>query len=279
MRRRRRRPYRLGVSSVSYRHFTGTAAENYQRDFVPAIATPVSHVLLWATRLQPGERVLDVACGTGLVSRLASERVGATGRVTGIDIASDMIDVAKSIPTSHPIDWHVADAAALPITNASVDVVTCQMGLMFMDDRAGALAEMRRVLAPSGRVVVTTPGRIQPVFEAMEKAIIEHISPELGGFVGAVFAMHDPDAVAALLREAGFRDVSATVSPATFRLPPPAEFVWWYINLTPMAAFVEQATEQAKAAMQEQFVADAQAHVVDGVTIVEQPMVIATGRP
>jgi ubiquinone/menaquinone biosynthesis C-methylase UbiE len=266
------------MSSASYRHFTGTAAENYQRDFVPAIATPVSRELLRVADLQPGERVLDVACGTGLIARLASERVGASGTVTGIDIAPDMIDVAKSIPTPQTIDWHVADAVSLPIADESVDVVSCQMGLMFMDNRAGALSEMRRVLVPSGRAVIATPGRIQPVFEALERAIVEHISPELGGFVSAVFAMHDPDAVAALLRAAGFRDVSATGSTATFRLPPPAEFVWWYINLTPMAAFVEEATEQAKAAMEQQFVAAAQAHVVDGMTVVEQPMVIATAR-
>lgn len=266
------------MSSVSYHHFTGTAAENYQRDFVPAIATPVSREFLRAADLQPGERVLDVACGTGLISRLASERVGAGGTVIGIDIAADMIGVAKTVPARHTIDWHVADAAALPIADASVDVVLCQMGLMFMDNRAGAISEMRRVLAPSGRVAVTTPGQIQPVYEAMEQAIVEHISPDLGGFVSAVFAMNDPDAVAALLRQAGFRDVSATVSTTTFRLPPPAEFVWWYINLTPMADFVGRATEQAKAAMQQQFVDGAQKHAVDGVTVVEQPMVIATAN-
>ena len=81
------------MSSVSYRHFTGTAAENYQRDFVPAIAEPVSRDLLRAANLREGERVLDVACGTGLISRLASERVGADGAVTGIDIAPDMLSL------------------------------------------------------------------------------------------------------------------------------------------------------------------------------------------
>ena len=149
----------VAMTSVSYRQFTGAAAENYQRNFVPAIATPVSRDLLRTADLQPGERVLDVACGTGVISRLAAERVGAAGSVTGIDIAVDMIEVAKAVPApgGATIDWRVADAASLPIPDASVDVVLCQMGLMFMENRATAIAEMHRVLAPSGRVVVNTP--------------------------------------------------------------------------------------------------------------------------
>jgi SAM-dependent methyltransferase len=277
---RHRHSYGPGMSPVSYQHFTGTAAENYQRDFVPAIATPVSRELLRVADLQTGERVLDVACGTGLITRLASERVGANGTVTGVDIAPDMIDVAKRVPAPNgaAIQWRVADAAALPIADASVDVVLCQMGLMFLENRVAAITEMARVLVPSGRVAINTPGRIQPFFATLERSIVDHISPDLGGFVGAVFSMHDPEAVAALLREGGLRDVSARVATATFRLPVPAEFLWQYINLTPMAALVQQAPEPAKAAMEEQFVAGVQPHVIDGTTVVEQPMVIATGR-
>ncbi len=268
------------MSSVSYQQFTGTAAENYQRDFVPSIATPVSHELLRVADLKPSERVLDVACGTGLIARQASERVGADGAVMGIDIAPDMIGVAKRVPAPDgaAIQWRVADAAALPIADASVDVVLCQMGLMFMENRAAAIAEMARVLVPSGRVAINTPGPIQPLFATLERSIVDHISPDLGGFVGAVFSMHDPEAVGALLCEGGFREVSASVATATFRLPAPAEFLWQYINLTPMAALVQQASEPAKAAMEEQFVAGVQPHVADGTTVVDQPMVTATGR-
>jgi SAM-dependent methyltransferase len=268
------------MSTASYRSYTGTAAETYQRHFVPAIATPVSAALLGAANLQPGERVLDVACGTGVIARLAAERVGSTGTVTGIDIAPDMIDVARSTPApaQPPIDWHVGDAMSLPFPDGSYDVVGCQMGLMFMEDRLAAVREMRRVLADGGRVVVGTPGRIQPPFALMEQAIVEHISADLGGFVRAVFSMHDPDAVAALLRDAGLVDVTATESIATLRLPAPAEFLWQYVNLTPMAPFVAQAPPAAQAAMERQVVETWQPFVVDGGTPVDQPMVIATGR-
>ena len=81
---------------LSYRSYTGTAAENYERYFVPAIAVPVSAALLESAALQPGERVLDVACGTGVIARRAAERVGPTGTVTGFDLAPDMIEVARA---------------------------------------------------------------------------------------------------------------------------------------------------------------------------------------
>jgi ubiquinone/menaquinone biosynthesis C-methylase UbiE len=271
----------MTAATPSYRTFTGNAAQNYERDFVPAIATPVSTDLLAAAALQRGERVLDVACGTGAVTRLAAERVGPTGTVTAVDIAPEMIDVAKSSAagrTGVHVEWHVGDAAALEFADASYDVALCQMGLMFMDDRAGALAEMHRVLVDGGRVAVNTPGTMQPVFEIMEQAIVEHIDAGLGMFVHAVFSMHDARAVAALLRAAGFRDVVADVKTTRLQLPAPAEFLWKYINLAPIGAAVAAAPEGTRLALEADVVDRWAPFVVDGKTIVDQPMVVASGR-
>jgi SAM-dependent methyltransferase len=267
------------MSTVSYRQYSGTAAENYQRFFVPAIAEPVSVPLLVAAALQPGERVLDLACGTGVIARRAAEQVGPAGAVTAIDLSPDMIEVARATPApaAPPIDWHVGDAVSLPFPDGGYDVVLCQMGLMFMENRAAAVAEMRRVLKPGGRVVVSTPGPIQPVFAGLERAIVEHIGADLGMFVRAVFSMHDPDAGAALLREAGLRNVTGSVSRVRLRLPSPAEFLWQYISVTPLAPLVAQAPEAAQHAMEQQAVGAWQAHVADGVLKVEQPMVVVSG--
>ena len=111
----------------------------------------------------------------------------------------------------------------------------------------------------------------------MEQAIVDHINPDLGGFVRAVFSMHDPEAVAALLRDAGLHDVTSNVTAAHLRLPAPAEFLWQYINLTPMAPLVAQAPDDAQQAMEQQAVDGWQPYVVDGVLDVDQPMVIAVG--
>lgn len=265
---------------VSYRQFSGTAAENYERYFVPAVATPVAPDLLAAADLQPGERVLDLACGTGIIARLAAERVGPTGTVVGVDVAPDMIDAARSAPApaGAEIEWRQGDAGSLALPDASFDVVVSQMGLMFVEDKPGALAECRRVLAPGGRIAISTPGTVQPAFEIMEDALVRHIGPQLAGFVQVVFSMNDPAELQRLLTEAGFVRVE-TVNPTTvLRLPPPAEFLWQYINLTPMGPVVGGAPDDAQAALEEDVVAGWQEFVEDGSTVIHQPMVIATGR-
>jgi ubiquinone/menaquinone biosynthesis C-methylase UbiE len=265
------------MTTVSYRSFTGTAAENYERHFVPKIATPVSVALLETAALQPGERVLDVGCGTGVIARLAAEAVGSSGSVTGLDLTPDMIEIARAVSPS-TIEWHVGDATSLPFTDDAYDVVLCQMSLMFMPDRHTAVAEMRRVATTGGRVVVNTPGAIPPLFALMEQALVNHISADLGGFVHAVFSMHDPEDVASLLRDAGLVDVTAATSTATLNLGAPPEFLWQYINLTPMAPLVAQASTRAQEAMERDVVESWQPFVRNESMSIDLPMVIASGR-
>lgn len=268
------------MSTPSFRELTGTDAENYQRYFVPAIAIPVSAGLMSAADLQPGERVLDVACGTGIIARLAAECVGPTGSVTATDLSPEMIDVAAKTPAppEPPIEWHVGDATVLPFPDDSHDTVLCQMGLQFMPDQAAAAGEMARVTIPGGRVLINTPGAIQPTFEILERVLIEHINGDLGGYVRGVFSMHDPKALAALLRGAGLHDVTATVQRTSLQLPGPAEFLWQYISVTPIASLVAGAPVEAKDAMERHAIDLWQPYVTNGTLTCDQPIVIASGR-
>jgi SAM-dependent methyltransferase len=268
------------MTSPSFRSYSGNAAECYERYFVPVIGRPAAEGLLAIADPGPGERVLDVACGTGIVARLAAEAVGREGAVAGVDIAPEMIEVARaaSAPEAPAIEWRVGDAASLPFPDGSFDLVTCQMGLMFLPDRAAAVTEMRRVLAAGGRLVVTTPGRIQPLFEAMAQAIGRHIDPALSGFVRAVFSMDDPGVHADLLRYAGLADVASREVTARLFLPAPVEFLWQYINLTPLGPLVGRASDAAKGALEQEVIEALQPHVVNGGVPTEQPIVIATAR-
>jgi SAM-dependent methyltransferase len=188
-----------------------------------------------------------------------------------------MIMVARAESPS-TIAWHVDDATSLPFPDDTYDVVLCQMGLMFMQDRQAAVAEMRRVTAGGGRVAVNTPGVIQPLFALMEQALVEHISADLGGFVQAVFSMHNPKDVASLLRGVGLIDVTAAASTATLNLGAPAEFLWQYLNLTPMGPLVAQASRRAQEAMERQVVKSWQPFIRNDAISINLPMVVASGR-
>jgi ubiquinone/menaquinone biosynthesis C-methylase UbiE len=142
------------MSAPSGFQLSGSAPEAYQRYGVPALGTAKAHDLVALEALQAGERVLDIACGTGVVTRHAAHAVGTTGQVTGLDINEGMLQVARTVapPAGAPITWRQASVMALPFPEASFDVVLCQWGLEFFPDRAQGVREMARVLVPGGRV-------------------------------------------------------------------------------------------------------------------------------
>src|SRR6185503_2261928 len=106
--------------SPSFEKYGGTAPENYERYFVPAIAAPLAEELVRAAGLRAGERAIDVACGTGVVARLAAARVGDMGAVAGVDINPGMLAVARTVtPPEVAIDWHEASADTLPFADAT----------------------------------------------------------------------------------------------------------------------------------------------------------------
>jgi SAM-dependent methyltransferase len=120
-------------------------AENHERYFVPSIGAPVAADLVKAASLRPGERVLDAACGTGVVTKLAAKRVAPGGTLAGLDPNPAMLAVARATTRSDvSIDWHEAPAEDLPFPDESFDAVLCGMGLQFFADREAGLREFHR---------------------------------------------------------------------------------------------------------------------------------------
>jgi ubiquinone/menaquinone biosynthesis C-methylase UbiE len=236
--------------------FSASAAENYERYFVPVIGAPLAADLIELAALRPGERVLDVACGTGVVARHALERVGDEGKVVGADINAGMLAVARAIgPEIDASNWREASADKLPFPAEAFDVVLCQLGLQFFADRPAAVRELRRVLVPDGRVFVSVPGPIPRLFAELENAVARHLGSQVSGFVRAVFSLHDPTELQQLLSSAGFQRTKAQSNLATLRLPGPVDFLWQYVHSTPLGAAAAQLDEDARTALQREIVA------------------------
>ena len=125
------------------------AARAYEALFVPALVGQFAPKVADGARVVKGERVLDVACGTGILAREMLKRVGISGRVVGIDAVPGMIEVAQQIAPA--VEWRQGKAESLPFSDGSFDAVVCQFGLMFFTDRAQAIGEMLRVLSSGGR--------------------------------------------------------------------------------------------------------------------------------
>ncbi len=129
--------------------------KNYERFFVPAIGRPLAKDLIQLAELQPGERLLDVGCGTGIIARLALQHIGKTGQVTGIDINPGMLAVARRLKPQ--IEWLEANAESIPLPDGAFEVVLCQLSLQFFEHKPKSLSEIWRVLVADGRFVLNVP--------------------------------------------------------------------------------------------------------------------------
>lgn len=259
-----------------YEVYGGSAPENYERYFVPAIGGPLAEDLITDAALRPGERVLDVACGTGVVARRAAEHVGATGSVAALDLNEAMLSVARTLsaPAAPPIRWYESTAESMPLPDGAFDVVLCQLGLQFMDDKAAAVREMHRVAAKGGRVLVSVPTPTQ-FFGVLDQAFARRI-PGAAEFVRAVFSLNDPAEVERLFRGAAFPDVAIRRYTKTLRLPASRDFLWQYVQSTPLVAQVAAADHALLESLEREVVEGWQPWTTDGGMSYEQGMIVAT---
>ena len=254
-------------------------AENYEKYFVPVIGGPFAIDLVNDAKLESGEHVLDVACGTGKIARLAAERVGTTGTVSGLDVNAAMLDMARSLPTAIPVKWYETSAESVPLQDKSFDVVLSGLALQFFDDKAAAVREMYRVLKPGGRVYISTP-MPNAFFDVLDRAIARHVSEEASAFVHAVFSVDDPDEMRALFESAGFEAIDSHPHPRQIQLPPARDFMWQYIYLTPLMALLPQSGNAQTAALERDVVAAWKPWSTgDGMSYEQSVLVSSARRP
>jgi ubiquinone/menaquinone biosynthesis C-methylase UbiE len=181
-----------------------TFTEIYERVLVGPLFRPFAEQLVARLAPKPSDSLIDVACGTGIVARVARQQLGAEARIVGVDVAPAMLAVARTVDQT--IDWRQGNATSLPIdATEQFTVLTCHQGLQFMADKPAAVREMRRVLAPAGRVAIATWSSLEDLPGMLElNAVAER---HVGRVVDSRHSFGDAHALKQLLVEAGFLDV------------------------------------------------------------------------
>lgn len=202
---------------------TMTFADRYQSVLVPVIFEPWARELIRRANPRPGETCLDLACGTGVVTRQVAQTVQTPGRLVGADHSADMLKVARNLAEDIGLEaeWVEADAADLPFDSGVFDLAFCQQALQFFPDRPAALRELHRVLKPGGRIAfcVQQALEVNPMLRAQAAALDAHIGPSAGDAVRAICSLPDGDILHQLFTETGFKTVQ--IDPVTLSLHHP----------------------------------------------------------
>ncbi len=232
---------------VDHHHWQldGSAPELYEKYLVPAITKKWADDLVGRAQPRAGEEVLDVACGTGVVTRSAS-RCMLRGYVTGLDLNKGMLAVARTIVSEGaPIDWIEGSALDLPFPVGKFDLVFCQLGLQFFPDQNRALREMRRVLSPSGRVALSVYSPIErtPGANAFVLALDRVLGPSASKIKRGEHSFNAPDELRELLLNAGFARVEVQTVVQQIAFPSVLDYVRFQLLATPMAALLSSRDE------------------------------------
>jgi ubiquinone/menaquinone biosynthesis C-methylase UbiE len=235
----------------SHWQLEGAVAELYQRYLVPGITSKWAEDLVNRAQLRAGEDALDIACGTGVVARLAAKKV-ASGRVTGLDLNAGMLAVARGvISEGAAINWTEGSALDLPFPSARFDAVLCQLGLQFFPDQPKALREMRRVVREPGRIALSVYSQIErtPGAEAFVRALDEVLGPQASRIKRGEHSFAEPAQLETLLHDAGFGTVDVQTVVQRIAFPSVLDYVRVQLLATPMTVLLKDKIEPDRQAI------------------------------
>jgi SAM-dependent methyltransferase len=219
--------------------FSSAIPQIYDEHFVPMIFEPYARDLVDRVLVRAPTRVLELAAGTGVVTRQLATRLPGQVSIVATDLNQAMLDRAAAVGTARPVEWRRADAMALPFDAATFDLVVCQFGVMFFPDRAHAYAEARRVLRPGGTFLFNTWDRLADnhVTRAVMEALAEIFPDNPPTFMTRIpHGYHDHATIESDLVAGGFATPTdlVTVS-ATARAPSASIAALALCQGTPMA--------------------------------------------
>ena len=217
----------------------GDAPEAYEKYIVPAFSGAWAKDIVERAALKKGESVIDVACGTGIVTRHVGAYVGRKGRVVGLDINQVMLDKARRISAAAgwDVEWKHGDITRLPFPDGMFDAVLCQQGLQYFPDPHAALMEMRRVLASDGRMVISVwrPIRYSPFYATLHQVLEKYVSADAARTLASAYKLGDLDSIKPIFEAAELKVLRARLVIKQMRCPSLTEFFYGGMAASPFA--------------------------------------------
>jgi ubiquinone/menaquinone biosynthesis C-methylase UbiE len=223
---------------------TGSAAEVYEEFFVPALFQEWTSRVADAANISSGQRILDVASGTGVLTREVAKRVGASGSVVGLDLNEGMLAVAQR--KAPEIEWQQGNAEALPFDSNSFDAVVCQFGLMFFEHRLAAIKEMVRVLRQGGCIAIAVWDSLEntPGYAAITELLERLFGDQAADAMRAPFVLGDKQVLQSLFTEAEVSSAQIKTHQGTARFPSISSWVYTDIRGWTLADMIDDAQYQ-----------------------------------
>lgn len=245
----------------------GTAPELYEKVMVPLWFGRWAEALVDLVAPRPSERVLDVACGTGVTTRLVKARVGHEGHVDGLDINVPMLGMARELASGLDIGWIESDVTDTGLPGGAYDVVLSQHGYHYFPDKPAALGEFRRLLAPGGRMAFSIWDGHSPYTRAVCAAVERHISPEVAARQRVQRETPSAGELASQVARAGFSEVVVERQELMIDVPLAPEFVPLHLGSMPIAGAFQALSDSGRDALIGD-VAEALAEYVEGGRLV-----------
>jgi ubiquinone/menaquinone biosynthesis C-methylase UbiE len=223
--------------------FAGDIPENYDRYLGPVIFEPYAEDLVSRLKGRKFERVLEVACGTGIVTRRLCDTLPTSTEIVATDLNPDMFEFAKAkFKQGENVRWQQADASALPFPDASFDAVVCQFGFMFVPDKAAAMRESHRVLRSGGVFLfnVWDSFAANPFAEIAHTTIASFFDRDPPKFYQIPFSLHDPKVVRELLQNASFEKIESLSEAKPCRSASAKDFAAGLVRGNPIGGEAEE---------------------------------------
>lgn len=256
----------------------GNGPEIYERILVPLWMGRWAEALVDVLGLSSGESVLDVACGTGVTTRLAKEKVGPEGRVEGLDNNPAMLAKAAELAKGHDIGWIESDVTGSGLPSGHYDVILSQHGYHYFPDKPAALGEFRRLLVPGGRVAFSIWEGHSAYTRALCAAVEKHISADVALTQRSQRETPSAEELMTEVRDAGFAKVTVQRQELVIDVPLAEEFVPLHLDSMPIAGAFQALNDDGKQALVEHVAAALAGHVEGGRLVYRDAVNVVMGE-